>query len=421
MRRVLNLTVLVAAFGYFVDLFDLTIFGVVRISSLKELGVDPSELMSKGMLVVNLGALGMLIGGVMWGVLGDKKGRLSVLFGSILLYSTANLLSAFVSDLPQYAVLRFLSGVGLAGELGAAVTLVSETLSKEDRGYGTTFIATVGLLGSVAASLIGQMVHWRTAYMIGGGLGFLLLAARLKMVDSGMYGKMDAKERKGDLRLLLSGGRFTRYIYCILIGVPIYFTSGILLTFSPELSKAVGLEGITAGNAILFGTIGLSIGDLFSGLLSQWLKSRKKAVLVGLIVGLVFVGFYFLSTGISKTGFYAVCFMLGCAGGYWAVLVTMAAEQFGTNIRATVATSVPNFVRSSVILLTLGFTSLKESFGTVNSALIVAAIVYLVSFFALSRLKETFARDLDFVESGGEKRVKTSIFGALFDFGATRR
>ena len=409
MRKVLNLTVLVAALGYFVDMFDLTIFGVVRMSSLKELGVEPSQLMSTGIMMVNLSAVGMLIGGVMWGVLGDKKGRLSILFGSILLYSTANVLNAFVTSIPQYAVLRFIAGVGLAGELGAAVTLVSEMLSKEDRGYGTTIIAAVGMCGAVAASMIGQLTHWKTAYLIGGGLGFLLLAARLKMVDSGMFAKVQQNERRGDLRLHFSEGRFTRYLYCILVGLPIYFTTGILFTFSPELSKGLGLEGITAGNALLFGTIGLTFGDLLSGLLSQWMKSRKNAVYVSLAVGFVFSLAYFFAAGISNTMFYAICFVLGAAAGYWAVLVTIAAEQFGTNIRATVATSVPNFVRSSVILLTLGFSSLKGTIGTVNAAMSVGVVVFAVAAFGMSRLRETYGRDLDYVEtSGGEPLLESS-------------
>lgn len=399
MRRVLNLTVCVAALGYFVDMFDLTIFGVVRMSSLKELGIESSQLLNAGVLLMNLQALGMLVGGLMWGILADKKGRLSVLFGSILLYSTANLLNAFVTDLPQYAVLRFLAGVGLAGELGAAVTLVSEMLSKEDRGYGTTIIAAVGLLGAVAASGLGQLTHWKTAYLVGGILGFLLLATRLKMADSGMFAKVDRNQPRGDLRLLLTDGRGWRYLYCILVGIPIYFTTGILFTFAPELTRGLGIEGVTAGQALLFGSIGLTLGDLLSGLLSQWLKSRKKAVSISLGIGVILMVLYFFAAAESTLLFYGVCFLLGVTAGYWAVLVTMAAEQFGTNIRGTVATSVPNFVRSSVILLTLSFSYLKVMLGTMNAALGVGFVVFLLAGFALNRLKESYGKDLDYMET----------------------
>jgi putative MFS transporter len=398
-RKALNLTVLVAALGYFVDMFDLTIFGAVRISSLTALGVtDAGSLTSNSVLLINLQAAGMLIGGIAWGILGDKKGRLSVLFGSILLYSAANILNAYVTTLTAYGVLRFLAGIGLAGELGAAVTLVSEFLPKEVRGYGTTLIATLGLLGAVAAALIGQICTWQTAYLVGGGMGIFLLIARFKMVDSAMFKSHETSSHRGDPLLFLSGGRFSRYIYCVLVGIPIYFTTGILLTFAPELSSAFGLKGITAGNALLFGTIGLSVGDLLSGLLSQWLKSRKRAIYVSLALGACFTAAYFSLGRQSTEVFYLICLAMGAAAGYWAVLITTTAEQFGTNIRATAATSVPNMVRSSVILLTTAFTTLKFFIGVTNAAIAIGVAVFALAAFAVSRLRETYGRDLDFME-----------------------
>ncbi|MGZ3672207.1 MAG: MFS transporter, partial [Bdellovibrionota bacterium] len=324
MRRILNWTVFVAALGYFVDMFDITIFGVVRVPSLQGIGItDPAEITRAGVLLVNLGAAGMLAGGLLWGILGDKRGRLSVLFGSIFLYSIANVLNAYVGSLQAYGLLRFLAGVGLAGELGAAVTLISETLSKNDRGYGTTLIATLGLLGSVTAALVGQRFTWQTAYLVGGGMGFLLLLARFQMVDSKMFERAGAE--RGSLRLFLQPARFSRYLQCILIGVPIYFTTGILLTFSPELGRDLGINGVTAGNALLFGSLGLTIGDLASGLLSQWLRSRRGAVAGFLGAGAVSACAYFLAHGASLTTFYSICFALGTAAGFWAVLVTMTA------------------------------------------------------------------------------------------------
>ena len=401
MRKVMSLTVIVAALGYFVDMFDLTIFGVVRMTSLKAMGiVDPAELMSRGILLVNLQALGMLFGGLLWGILADKKGRLSVLFASILLYSVANILNAFVVNIDQYAVLRFIAGVGLAGELGAAVTLVSEMLSKEDRGYGTTMIAALGLLGAVTASVVGQYFSWQSAYLIGGGMGLLLLVTRFKLKDSSLFHKQSESASRGDLRLLLERSRWPRYVFCILLGVPIYFATAILFTFSPEFSQALGLKNITAGNAILAGTIGLTLGDLLSGLLSQWLKSRKRAVLVSLIVGALFSFLYFQCASLgSNTLFYIICGVIGLAAGYWAVLVTMAAEQFGTNIRATVATSVPNFVRASVIPMTLLFTYLKPQFGSVEAALGIGSVVFALALISLWKLNETYGKELDFMET----------------------
>jgi putative MFS transporter len=403
MRKALNLTVLIAALGYFVDIFDLTIVGVVRISSLKDLGItDPAVITSHGVTLFNLQAFGMLVGGLFWGILGDKKGRLSVLFGSILLYSVANILNGFVVNFEQYAALRFLAGIGLAGELGAAVTLVSESLDIESRGYGTAIIATIGMMGAVAAALLGQLAPWKTAYMIGGCLGIALLVARLKMADSGMFGKIKGDSHRGDLRLLLTGERFSRYIFCVLAGVPIYFITAILFSFAPELSRSMGLEGITAGNALLYGTIGLTVGDLMTGLLSQWIKSRKRVLKYSLAVSAILMLIYFRSSGVSHNQFYTLCFFLGATAGYWAVLITVAAEQFGTNIRATVATSVPNFVRGSVILLTTGFSLLRIPFGLVNAALVEGLVVFGLAGLAIHFLNETYGQDLDYVETLAE-------------------
>ncbi|HEY8280585.1 MAG TPA: MFS transporter [Bdellovibrionota bacterium] len=399
MRKAFNLTVLVAALGYFVDMFDLTIFGVVRVASLKALGItDAAELTSHGVWLLNLQAGGMLLGGLLWGILGDKRGRLSVLFGSILLYSLANIANAFATSIEAYGMLRFLAGVGLAGELGAAVTLVSEVLSKEDRGYGTTIIAALGLLGAVAASFIGQMLDWKTAYLVGGGMGLLLLLARFQMADSAMFKKTAHNAPRGDLRVLFTGARGSRFLFCVLLGVPIYFTTGILFTFSPELTKELGISGVTAGNALLFGSVGLTLGDLASGLLSQKLKSRRKAVIAFLALALTGCLAYFTARGASPAYFYGICSVLGFACGFWAVLVTMAAEQFGTNIRATVATSVPNFVRSAVILLTTAFVSLKH-LGALNSAMVVGSAVFALALLAWKLLPETYGRDLDFNET----------------------
>lgn len=399
LRSVLNLTVLVAGLGYFVDLFDITLFGVVRGASLRDIGLtDPKEILDQGIFIYNCQMVGMMVGGLLWGILADRRGRLSVMFGSILLYSFANIANAFAWDVTSYAVLRFLGGVGLAGELGAAITLVAESLPIEKRGLGTTIVATLGMLGIVAAALIGQHLNWKTAYLTGGVMGLALLFARFKVSESELFTKKTDPSRANPL-LLLQGGRFLKYLYCILIGVPIYFTTGVLFTFAPELTVGLNVQGtVTAANAILYGSIGLTLGDLLAGLFSQWLKSRKRAVALNLIAGMGLMLLYGLVPGLTSTAIYVLSFFIGITVGYWAVLVTMAAEQFGTNIRATVATTVPNFVRGSAALVVIGFKYLKDEMPVASAALLIGCICFGLALLALTRMEETFHRNLDYEE-----------------------
>jgi putative MFS transporter len=408
LRSVLNLTVLVAGLGYFVDLFDITLFGVVRSASLKELGLTDAEVTNQGAFIYNCQMVGLMLGGLIWGVLADKRGRLSVMFGSILLYSFANIANAFAWDVTSYAACRFLGGVGLAGELGAAITLVAESLPKEKRGLGTTVVATLGMLGIVAASFVGQLLPWKTAYLTGGAMGLALLFARFKVSESELFAKKTHPSAANPL-LLLQGGRLPKYLWCILIGVPIYFTTGVLFTFAPELAKGLNVQGtVTAGNAILYGSIGLTLGDLLAGLVSQWLKSRKRAVALNLFVGFGLVLVYGLVPGLTSTAIYVLSFLIGITVGYWAVLVTMAAEQFGTNIRGTVATTVPNFVRGSAALVVFGFTQLKDHISVANAALTFGTLCFGLALLALTRIEETFHRDLDYEETAaGAKDAKT--------------
>ena len=404
LRSVLNFTVIVAGLGYFVDLFDITLFGVVRVASLRDLGItDPAEILSSGLVIYNSQMAGMMIGGILWGVIGDRRGRLSVLFGSIVLYSAANIASAFAWDVPSYAVFRFLGGVGLAGELGAAITLVSESLPKEKRGLGTTIVAALGMLGIVAAALIGQLLYWKTAYIIGGIMGLLLLAARFKISESTMFTKKTSHATANPF-LVFTGGRFRKYLACILIGIPIYFTTGILFTFAPELTAGLGVKGtVTAGNAILFGSFGLTLGDILAGLISQWLGSRKRAIAFNLLAGYGLMLVYVFVGGLTSTAIYVLSFLIGTTVGYWAVLVTMAAEQFGTNIRATVATTVPNFVRGSAVFAASLFAYLKNQITVPQAALTVGTICFGLALLALTQVDETFSRDLDY-EEGADLR-----------------
>ncbi len=396
-----NIAVLVGALGYFVDIYDLILFSVVRQPSLRSLGVPEDQLLDVGIRLLNWQMVGMLIGGVLWGVLGDRRGRIKVLFGSILLYSLANIANAFVQDPFQYSVLRFVAGLGLAGELGAAITLVSETLSKEQRGLGTTIVATVGVSGAIAANLVARHFDWRTAYIVGGVLGLCLLVLRVRLFESGMFehSRKDKKVARGDLGLLVrKPERLLRYLKCILVGLPTWFVIGILIALSPEIAGSRGITGIAGGDAIMYAYIGLVLGDLSSGVLSQYLRSRRKVVLA--FLGLTAIATWLnLTASVSPDQFYWLCLLSGFGVGYWAMFVTIGAEQFGTNLRATVATSVPNWARGALVPLTLAFKALHANGSSfVQSAMIVGLVSIAVAAIAAYSLRETFGRDLDFVE-----------------------
>jgi MFS transporter, putative metabolite:H+ symporter len=397
----INSLIIVAALGYFVDIYDLVLFSIVRISSLKSLGVSDDALMSTGIHLINMQMIGMLVGGIFWGILGDRKGRVSVLFGSIFLYSAANIANGFVTDVQWYGIIRFIAGVGLAGELGAGITLVSESMSKENRGYGTMIVATVGLLGAVAAALVGDVWPWQTAYFIGGGLGLLLLFLRIGVYESGMFESLKGEKiEKGNfLKLFSSRKTFFKYLNCILIGIPTWFVVGILVTFSPEIAKSLGVEGpVSAGKAIMYCYIGIALGDLVAGTLSQLWKTRKKVVFTFLLLTFASIIVYLNVRNISVSMLYNLCMMMGFATGYWAVFVTIASEHFGTNLRATVTTTVPNFVRGAVVPITLGFNFFKGHFGILNGATIVGVICLSLALISASQLHETYGKDLDYTE-----------------------
>jgi putative MFS transporter len=399
--RTASLAVVVAALGYFVDIYDLILFSIVRVPSLRSIGVPQAELLSTGVFLLNMQMAGMLIGGLLWGILGDKRGRLSVLFGSIFLYSIANIANGLVGTVSTYAALRFIAGIGLAGELGAGITLVSEVLPKDIRGYGTTIVAAVGILGAVAASLVGDAFSWRTAYFVGGAMGLVLLVLRIGVVESGMFNQVRRQSvSRGDfLMLFRSRARAIRYISVIVVAVPIWYVVAILMTFAPEQGRAMGMAPLpTASRAVMFCYIGLALGDFSSGGLSQVLESRKKVVAGFLVLTSVMIAAYFLIGHRSLPVFYTICVALGFGAGYWAVFVTMASEQFGTNIRATATTTAPNFVRGAVVPLTSAFQAMSGTLGLQGSAILVATITLALAFIALRGLDETYGKDLDFVE-----------------------
>lgn len=396
------LLVTVAALGYFVDIYDLIIFSIVRIKSFQDIGV-PEELMrSEGEFVLNMQMGGLLLGGLIWGIIADKYGRIKVLFGSILLYSLANIYNGFVQDVNTYAWVRFIAGIGLAGELGAGITLVSESMPKNNRGYGTMIVAGVGVLGAILAYFVSEMFDWRTAYFVGGGMGLLLLLMRVSTFESGMFTKTASQEhiQKGSLKLLFANReRVIRYIYCLCIGLPIWFVVGILVTQSPEIGKALGAtELLSAGKGVMFTYLGISVGDFLAGLLAQWLKSRKKVVFICQIMILVTSIIYLTSEGITETRFMLLAFLMGLGVGYWATFVTIAAEQFGTNLRATVATTAPNFVRGALIPSTIFYGYLVSLWGIIIAAIVTLVLLSGIAIFGLTQLKESFDKDLNYNE-----------------------
>jgi len=401
LRPLVSLPVIVAALGYFVDVYDLLVFNIVRVPSLKDMGLSPEEVSLLGGKIYNWQQAGLLVGGILWGILADKRGRLSVLFGSIIMYSLANILCGFVQSPDVYALLRFLAGVGLAGELGAGLTLVAEILPQRLRGYGSSIVASVGLLGAVVAFLTNNSFDWRTTYFVGGGLGLVLLLMRVGLLESGMFekAKILPSKRGSMLSFFTDASRFWKYMRCIGVGVPTYFVIGIIATYGNEFGAALGVQpDIVAGKCVMYVFIGTVIGDMFSGLLSQWLQSRKKAI--GVMTTMTLVGvIVYLYGGIQKaSSFYALCGVLGFSIGYIAMFLTATAESFGTNLRATATSTVANFVRATTLLTLPLFQTLKPSLGVITSVSLVAVLCFLIGYVSLYFMEETFHKNLDYVE-----------------------
>lgn len=401
MKKHIWLAIIASALGFFVDLYDIIILSIVRSKSLLELGIPESELLSKGVSLINVQMVGMLIGGFVWGIIGDKLGRLSVLFGSIILYSSATFANAYAPNFEIYLLLRFLAGVGLAGELGAAITLVTEQMPQKYRGIGPAIIGGCGMLGAIVGAYIGGKYSWQFTYQLGGGLGFLLLILRLGVLESGLFNQMkDKTSNKGDLRLLFKNKDYIiKYISICVLGFPVWYVNGVVMTFTPEIAKAWGMNPMPSVSAVFtYYFIGLTFGDLTGGFVSQLLKSRKKAILLYLSMYAIGAVVFFAVGNKSLTLYYGLLLFLGFCVGYSIVLLTLAAEQYGTNIRATVTTSSLNILRATVIPQTLLFGFLNPYIGTVNSAMVVGVVAILLAFWGLRNLEETFHKDLNYME-----------------------
>lgn len=402
---IFNIAVIVAALGYFVDIYDLLLFTVVKRVSMLEVGATDASLLGDSSRVINWQMIGLLLGGVCWGILADKKGRLSVLFGSIVIYSTANFLTSFVHTVDQYALCRFVAGLGLAGELGVGITLVSELLPKEKRGIGTSMVAGIGIVGAVVAYFTYQYTKdWRLCYKIGGVLGMLLLVLRISVAESGMFLQVKQQQvKRGNFFMFFTNGvRFRKYLNAILIGLPTWFVIGILVNQSDRFAKAMyGSTTLDSGRSIMFAYLAISIGDILVGFLCQWLKSRKKGLLIFYILCLIFGFLYFSRWNDNDATMYFLCAMVGFSTGFWAIFVTMGAEQFGTNLRATAATTIPNMVRGSLPLLNLLFLNLFQKtwgWALIRSGIVTGVIVMLITFVAYYFTEETFHKDLNYIE-----------------------
>ncbi|MEO6539319.1 MAG: MFS transporter [Ferruginibacter sp.] len=399
---IFNVAVLVAALGYFVDIYDLLLFNIVRVPSLRSLGLSAEEVKKSGEFIISIQMIGLLIGGIIWGIMGDKKGRLSVLFGSIILYSLANIINGYVQTVNQYALTRFIAGIGLAGELGAGITLVSELVSKEKRGIATSLVAGIGLTGAVVAYFISRSFDWRICYFIGGGLGFCLLLLRISVFESGMYKQVkEMKISRGNFAMFFNDSqRFRKYICSIFIGLPTWYVIGILIVFSNEFGKRFGIAAeIIPGKATMYAYVAIAVADVLVGFVSQWLRSRKKALYIFYFLTIISIALYFSPVNNSAVAMYIICAALGFGTGFWAIFVTMAAEQFGTNLRATAATTVPNMVRGSLPLMLLLFNGLQHYFSYTTAGLFTGIIVMLISIVAAYFTQETFGKDLNYTEN----------------------
>ena len=402
MKRHIWLAIIASALGFFVDLYDIMILSVVRKPSLLAMGVAETDLLSKGVWLINIQMAGMLIGGFIWGIIGDKMGRLSVLFGSIILYSTATFANAYAPNFEVYLLLRFLAGIGLAGELGAAITLVTEQMPQKFRGIGPAIIGGCGMLGAIFGAFIGGKYPWQFTYQLGGGLGFALLILRLGVLESGLFNEMKGKtSNRGDLRLLFKNKDYIKkYISICVLGFPVWYVNGVVMTFTPEIAKAWGMtQAPSVSEVVIYYFLGLTFGDLTGGFVSQYFQSRKKAIRLYLSLYALAAVVFFVVGNQSAFIYKGLILFLGFCVGYSIVLLTLAAEQYGTNIRATVTTSSLNILRATVIPQTLLFEFLNPYIGTVNSAMAVGVVASLLAFWGLSNLEETFHKDLNYTES----------------------
>lgn len=396
--------VIVSGLGYLVDAYDMMIFSVVRTASLTDMGLSGDKLVEAGLQIMNLQMAGLLLGGLVWGMLGDKLGRMKVLFASIIMYSVANFGCGFAQGVADYGVWRFMAGFGLAGEAGAAITIVTESLPKTKRGLGVMLVVACAAMGPLLAGIVGELVEWRHAYMIGGVAGFALLFLRANVKESKVFEHVahNKKVQRGNLlQFVTNWSLFKRYVCCVLVGVPVWYIIGIQTTLAPEFARSMGVVGaVAAGTALSFNFVGTIVGEILCATMAQVLQSRRQSLILWLLLTLGSVLGYYQLHDVTAQTFYFYCGFLGISIGYWVSLMAATAEQFGTNLRASATTSIPNFIRGSLIPMNMMFVYLhnKVGYSYEQTGLIIGGAVVAMALGALLFMPETFHNDMDFVE-----------------------
>lgn len=393
------LTVLVVALGYYVDAYDLLVMSAVRKPSLLSLGVPESETLNIGLSLLNYQLVGLMIGGVMWGVIADKYGRKKALFGSILIYSFANIANGYINSVNMYYWLRIIAGFGLAGELGVGISLITENVAKERRTISTAIVSFFGMLGASTGGWFGSIFEWQNCFLIGGFAGLLLLLLRLKVEESVMFNEIkDKNVSKGNIWMIIKNPKtLLTYFFCTLAGAASILFIGVFIQSTPELGKLFNLN-ITAGIALIWYYLGASVSEIIAGLLSKLLKERKAPIYIFYAISLLAITNFCVNVPNSPYFFYLNCLFLGFGLGWWSQLITLSAELFGINVRATAATSIPTFARAWNIPFSNIFKQNIPNLGIVNSAFGIGVIVVSLAIISITMVKETFENDANFIE-----------------------
>lgn len=404
------LLILVASLGYFVDAYDLIIASVVRSSAIVELGlaqVGTPEHTKYAQLFEYVQSAGILLGGIIFGVYSDKKGRKKALYYSIAIYSIANILNGLLSaSVPfvgtVYCILRFICGFALAAELSIGIVMISETMKAKHRGYGTMIVVSFGILGAVLAAVLFEFIgiHWQTLYLIGGIAGVLLLIFRFSVKETNPFLDLENQEsERGSWVMIFKNRRLLKILFnAILLGFPIYFFISIPIKFATDYGKELGLT-IKGTIPIIVFYIAMSVSDIIANYLCQLFENRKKVLYfyLGLCTISVFL-LHFYPPTTPEQYFYLFSPLMGFASGYWALLITFTNEQIGTNIRSTYTTAVPNVVRSLFIPIQLLLTVLQPTFGTSTSVFYIGVLAVILALLGLYSLKETWGKNLKFID-----------------------
>jgi MFS transporter, putative metabolite:H+ symporter len=381
--------------GYFIDIFDLVLFSTLRISSFEELKItDPTYWT---VVFFNLQMTGILVGGIFWGKMADIKGRSWSFMGTILVFSIANIINGLTSSLTVYGICRFIAGFGLAGEMGSGIALICEKVPDEKRSLYLGFVSSLGCIGAVLSGWLGDIVYWRYLFIGSGFAGILLTLLRKNLLEPDLFRKTATLNiPRGQWKTLFqSPPDLIRFILLIFLGIPMWYIIGILWSFSTEMTSTIGLNIFTSGQAILWGYVGVWMGDMLMPFVSQFLKSRIFTIQICLIMMLLGVIYLFQFQPHSLLSFQLTHIFLGFTIGYWAVYATLCGESFGTNIRALTSTSLPSLIRFSSIPMMIIYQYGRDE-NELNIALGMGLTVLCISMITTYFIKDTFQKDIDF-------------------------